>query len=103
MRASFSKIRSLFVLDARKWPIARAGAVMTTDYATLAPTLTVREAIDRLRLEAPDRETIYYSYVVDLRRRLIGLVSLKSLILARLQRRRIRGSLDDPLFSPITS
>ncbi len=60
-----------------------AGAVMTTDYATLAPTLTVREALDRLRLEAPDKETIYYSYVVDPRRKLLGFVSLKSLILAR--------------------
>jgi magnesium transporter len=60
-----------------------AGAVMTTDYATLAPELTVREALDRLRQEAPDRETIYYSYVVDTDRRLLGLVSLKNLLLAR--------------------
>jgi magnesium transporter len=60
-----------------------AGAVMTTDYATLPPTVTVREAIDRLRQEAPDRETIYYSYVVDDARKLIGLVSLKNLLLAR--------------------
>jgi magnesium transporter len=43
----------------------------------------VREALDRLRHEAPDRETIYYSYVIDARRKLIGLVSLKALILAR--------------------
>ena len=42
-----------------------AGAVMTTDYVTLPPNLTVREALERLRHEAPDRETIYYSYVVD--------------------------------------
>jgi magnesium transporter len=60
-----------------------AGAVMTTDYATLPAHVTVREALDRLRHEAPDRETIYYSYVVDARRKLIGLVSLKTLILAR--------------------
>src|SRR3954449_5486948 len=60
-----------------------AGAVMTTDYATLPAHVTVREALDRLRHEAPDRETIYYSYVVDARRKLIGLVSLKALILAR--------------------
>ncbi|HEX8200040.1 MAG TPA: magnesium transporter, partial [Isosphaeraceae bacterium] len=60
-----------------------AGAVMTTDYATLPTHVTVREALDRLRHEAPDRETIYYSYVIDARRKLIGLVSLKALILAR--------------------
>ena len=60
-----------------------AGAVMTTDYVTLPPNLTVREALERLRHEAPDRETIYYSYVVDAHRRLIGFVSLKRLILAR--------------------
>jgi magnesium transporter len=60
-----------------------AGAVMTSDYAALGPKLTVKQAIDRLRLEAPDKETIYYSYVVDDARRLLGLVSLKNLILAK--------------------
>ena len=56
---------------------------MTTDYATLPPGLTVREAIDRLRREAPDRETIDYSYVVDADHKLLGIVPLKRLILAR--------------------
>ncbi|AMV37994.1 magnesium transporter [Planctomyces sp. SH-PL62] len=60
-----------------------AGAVMTTDYVTLPPHITVREALERLRHEAPDRETIYYCYVVDHSRRLIGFISLKRLILAR--------------------
>lgn len=60
-----------------------AGAVMTTDYVTLHPHITVREALERLRHEAPDRETIYYSYVVDPLRKLIGFVSLKKLILSR--------------------
>jgi magnesium transporter len=60
-----------------------AGAVMTTDYVTLPPHITVREALERIRLEAPDRETIYYCYVVDHKRSLIGFVSLKKLILAR--------------------
>ena len=60
-----------------------AGSVMTSDYATLSPGLTVAQAIDRLRLEAPDKETIYYAYVVDESRKLIGFVSLKDLILAR--------------------
>ena len=60
-----------------------AGAVMTSDYATLSPDLTVAAAIERLREVAPDKETIYYSYVVDNDRRLLGFVSLKDLILAR--------------------
>jgi len=60
-----------------------AGAVMTSDYATLSPDLTVAAAIERLREVAPDKETIYYSYVVDDDRKLLGFVSLKDLILAR--------------------
>lgn len=60
-----------------------AGSSMTTDYATLPPGLTVREALDRLRREAPDRETIDYSYVVDPDHKLLGVVPLKRLILAR--------------------
>ncbi|MDY0171225.1 MAG: magnesium transporter [Thermoguttaceae bacterium] len=64
-----------------------AGAVMTSDYATLSPDLTASEAIERLRREAPDRETIYYAYVVDQQRKLLGFVSLKDLIVARANRR----------------
>ena len=59
-----------------------AGALMTSDYAVLKPTLSARQALDKLRLEAPDKETIYYTYVIDEDRRLIGLVSLRDLILA---------------------
>jgi len=59
-----------------------AGAVMTSDYATLAQDLTASEAIDRLRQVAPDKETIYYAYVVDDHRRLVGFVSLRDLIVA---------------------
>ena len=64
-----------------------AGAVMTSDYATVPAELTAAAAIDRLRHEAPDRETIYYCYVLDDRRRLVGFVSLKNLILAPPHRR----------------
>lgn len=59
-----------------------AGAVMTSDYATLSPELTAFQAIECLRKEAPDKETIYYAYVVDEGRKLLGFVSLKSLIVA---------------------
>ena len=80
-----------------------AGAVMTTDYATLPPDSTVRDSLDRLRREAPDRETIDYSYVVDANHKLLGVVPLKRLILARpfariaeiMQRDLISARLDD--------
>jgi magnesium transporter len=58
-----------------------AGAIMTSDYAVLTPDLTAREALDKLRLEAPDKETIYRAYVVDTDRKLIGSVRLQDLIL----------------------
>ncbi len=74
--------------DIRKlssYPEGTAGAVMTSDYATLPPDISASEALERLRMEAPDKETIYYCYVVDEERKLLGLVSLKDLILARPQ------------------
>ncbi len=56
------------------------GAIMTSDYATLTPDLTTVQAIDKLRKEAPNKETIYDSYVIDDQRRLIGVVSLRDLL-----------------------
>lgn len=70
------------ILKLAAYPPGTAGAVMTSDYAALLAELTTSEAIAKLRREAPDRETIYYTYVVDADRRLIGFVSLKDLILA---------------------
>jgi magnesium transporter len=75
------------ILKLASYPPETAGAVMTSDYATLLADLTASEAIAKLRREAPDRETIYYTYVVDADRRLIGFVSLKDLILANSDRR----------------
>lgn len=60
-----------------------AGSIMTTEYASLPGHITVEEALNRLRLQAPSRETIYYIYVTDEERRLLGFVSLRKLLLAR--------------------
>src|SRR5262245_33683343 len=65
-----------------KHPENTAGALMTTDYAWLPANITVEDALERLRLQAPDKETIYYVYVVDEQRKLLGVVSLRDLILA---------------------
>lgn len=69
------------------YPEHSAGSVMTTDYATLSADLTVQQALTQLRQQAPQRETIYYIYVIDENRRLIGFVSLRDLILASPQAR----------------
>ncbi|MBL8732186.1 MAG: magnesium transporter [Planctomycetes bacterium] len=60
----------------------QVGAFLTTDYAVLNAQLTARGAIAELRRQAPRKETIYYSYVVDRSGRLIGFISLRDLILA---------------------
>jgi magnesium transporter len=65
-----------------KYPENSAGALMTTDYAWLPATITIDVALERLRLQAPDRETIYYVYIVDDQRHLLGVLSLRDLILA---------------------
>lgn len=65
-----------------QYPDDTAGAMMTTEYAWLPADISVDEALDRLRLQAPNAETIYTVYVVDDSRRLRGVVSLRDLILA---------------------
>ena len=62
-----------------------AGALMSSDYATLRPEMTAAQALEHIRRQAPTRETIYYLYVVDEAHKLIGMVSLKDVILARPQ------------------
>jgi magnesium transporter len=64
-------------------PEGSAGSLMTTEYASLPADITAGEAITRLRSQAPDSESIYYIYVLDPERRLVGFVSLRDLILAR--------------------
>ncbi len=59
-----------------------AGSIMTSDYALLREGLTAAQAIEKLRHEAPDKETIYRAYVTSPDRRLVGAVRLQDLILA---------------------
>lgn len=59
-----------------------AGAIMTSEYATLSPELSATNALTVLRHEAPDKETIYRAYVIDSDRTLIGSVQLQDLITA---------------------
>ncbi len=60
-----------------------AGAVMTTEYAMLPQDITVAVALEKLRLQAPNKETIYYIYITDAERHLLGIISLRDLIMSK--------------------
>lgn len=64
------------------YPEGTVGSVMTSAYVTLRADQTVTQALDTIRLEAPDMETIYQAYVLDQNRHLVGTLSLRDLILA---------------------
>ena len=65
-----------------RYPENSAGSIMTTEYVSLRPTMTVEEAILRIRRQGIDKETIYTCYVTDQQRKLLGLVTVKDLLLA---------------------
>ena len=65
-----------------RYPENSAGSIMTTEYVSLRPSMTVGEAILRIRRQGVDKETIYTCYVLAKDRTLIGLVTVKDLLLA---------------------
>ena len=64
-----------------RYPENSAGSIMTTEYVSLRPQMSVAEAIQRIRRTGVDKETIYTCYVTEARR-LLGTVSVKDLLLA---------------------
>ena len=72
------------VAELIKHPEDTAGGLMTTKYLTVPPGITVAEALQRVRRDAPTKEaeTIYYVYAVDTEEHLVGVVSLSDLVLA---------------------
>lgn len=65
-----------------KYPDDSAGSIMTIEYVSLRPSMTVEEAIKRIRRTGVDKETIYTGYVTSENRVLLGSVSIKTLLLA---------------------
>jgi magnesium transporter len=74
-----------------------AGGIMTTEFVAVPATLTAAETIDRLRELEPDAETIYYVYVTDADDRLVGVLSLRDLIVAKPDRRIGEFMFDEPV------
>ncbi len=80
-RAEASDVEELLHYDENS-----AGGLMTTEYVALPHHLTAEAAIERLRELEPDAQTIYYVYVVDDQGRLLGVLSLRDLIVAKTDR-----------------
>ena len=66
--------------DLLQYPENSAGSIMTTEYVSLRPNMTVRDAINRIRSTGVDKETIYTCYVTE-NRKLKGQVSVKDMLL----------------------
>ncbi len=84
-----------------QYPENSAGSIMTTEYVTLRPEMTVEESILRIRRQGVDKETIYTCYVTK-DRKLIGLVTVKDLLLAQDDEMRIQDLMLTNLISVTT-
>lgn len=72
-----------------KYPDNSAGSIMTTEYISLNPNMSASESIDWIRKNAVDRETVYTCYVTD-DRTLVGVVTLKDLIVIKDEKIKIK-------------
>ena len=86
-----------------KYPEDSAGGVMTTELMALRPDMTVAQAMDAIRENGFDKETINNCYVTDSSRRLVGVVSLRVLVLAKNTEEPIEDLMDSNVVSVSTT
>ena len=84
-----------------RYPENSAGSWMTTEYVSLRPQMTVEESILRIRRQGVDKETIYTCYVTE-GRKLVGIVTVKDLLLAQDDETLIRDIMETNLISVTT-
>ena len=65
-----------------KYPDDCAGSIMTTEFVDLKATMTVKDALKRIRRTGPDKETINICYVIDAGRHLLGYLSIRTILLS---------------------
>ncbi len=87
--------------DLLRYPENSAGSIMTTEYVSLRPGMTVRDAIGRIRSTGVDKETIYTCYVTE-NRKLLGQVSVKDMILCADESTPISQIMDENVISVST-
>lgn len=71
-----------YINEILKYPKDSAGSIMTIEYVSLRPDMTVNEAFSRIRKTAIDKETIYTCYITDSANKLLGCVSAKTLMIS---------------------
>lgn len=84
-----------------QYPGNSAGSMMTTEYVNLWPDMTVGEAIQRIRQTGVDKETIYTCYVTK-KRRLLGVVTVKDLLLSCKDEELVRNIMEEQVISVTT-
>ena len=65
-----------------EYPDYSAGSIMTTEYISLSSGMTVEDAFDKIRKIGLNKETVYTCYVTDKRKKLIGVVTVRDMLLA---------------------
>lgn len=73
------------IIELMSYPEESAGALMTKEFVAIKATYTAQNVMDQLRKGGPGAETIYYLYVVNEKDKLVGVVSLRDLIVAPLE------------------
>lgn len=71
-----------YINEILKYPQNSTGSIMTVEMVSLAPNITISEAFDKIRKTAIDKETIYTCYVIDQTRHLVGVTTVKEMLLA---------------------
>ena len=85
-----------------RYPEDSAGSIMTPEYVSLRPNMTVEEAILSIRRQGVDKETIYTCYITASDRTLLGLVSVKDLLLASDDEMRLKDMMHTNIISVTT-
>ena len=81
-----------------RYPSGSAGSIMTTEYVSLRPDMNVSQAIERIRRTGTDKETIYTCYVTQ-QRRILGTISVKTLLLSHDDNAFVRDLMDENVIS----
>jgi magnesium transporter len=87
--------------QAEMYPADSAGRVMTTRFVALHREMTAQQAIDRIRESGGDENEVLYLYVIDEKRRLLGVVPLRRLVAASPERRCDELMVTDPVSVPV--